>query len=362
MRIIGQALTQNTHTKKRVLSRKKRLAYQIGLFLFLFSLPIYPRFASSLYETTQYDFYRGNIDESSIIGSYIGSDEFEDAPLLESSNSFLSVNTILDDDRDISGTNEVVQYEVKSGDSFYSIAYDFNISANSIYWANNFSKNHTLQPGDIIQVPPVSGLIHIVKSGETIGGIAKKYEQPASKILEQNLLTSSADLKIGQQLVIPGAIKKVVPKPVARRTTLTTSRSTSSNAGGYSFAKYANSQYVSPGGKFQLQWHKPYSGVPGNCTWYVASYKNVDWRGNANQWIRNAKSKGHLTGSTPRIGSIVAFEGRGYNPRYGHVGIVMDIKGNDIIVSDMNYRRPYEVTYRKVPSNDRSITGYIYVD
>jgi hypothetical protein len=40
----------------------------------------------------------------------------------------------------------------------------------------------------------------------------------------------------------------------------------------------------------------------------------------------------------------------------------MEVYSDHIIVSDMNYRRINEVTYRKVPINDRSIDGYIYVD
>jgi surface antigen len=40
----------------------------------------------------------------------------------------------------------------------------------------------------------------------------------------------------------------------------------------------------------------------------------------------------------------------------------MDIKADHIIVSDMNYRRLNEITYRKIPKNARSIKGYIYVD
>ena len=341
--------------------RSSSTPYQFLVFFIIICIPIYPRFASSVYDTTQDDFYRWDVDESTIIGSYIGSDDSEDTPLLESSNSFLSVNTILDDNRDVSWSNEVIDYEVKPGDSVSSIAYDFSISTNSIYWANDFWKSHTLQPGDILRIPPVSGILHTIKSGETIGVIAKKYDQPASKILEQNKLLTSDGLTAGKTLVIPGAIK-IIPKPVVKAVAKTSTTQSASTGWWYSFAKYAASQYVSPGGQFNLQWRKPFSGVAGNCTWYVASYKNVDWRWNANQWIKNAQAKGHATGSTPKVWAVVAFEWRGYNPRYGHVGIVMDIKGSDIIVSDMNYRRPYEVTYRKVPISDRAITWYIYVD
>lgn len=68
------------------------------------------------------------------------------------------------------------------------------------------------------------------------------------------------------------------------------------------------------------------------------------------------------TGSKPAPGAIISLSGRGYNPYYGHVGIVVDIDGNDIIVKDMNYRRLNEVTVRRIPSGDPTIKGYIYVD
>jgi hypothetical protein len=66
--------------------------------------------------------------------------------MFESSDSFLSVNTILDDERDLTGTNEIVNYEVKFGDNISQIAYSFKVSNNSIYWANDFSRNHVIRP------------------------------------------------------------------------------------------------------------------------------------------------------------------------------------------------------------------------
>ena len=78
--------------------------------------------------------------------------------------------------------------------------------------------------------------------------------------------------------------------------------------------------------------------------------------------MKNAAAAGNATGYTPTIGAIVQFEGRGYNPYYGHVGIVIDMTSTHIIVSDMNYRALGEVTTRKIPINDRSIQWYIYVD
>lgn len=58
----------------------------------------------------------------------------------------------------------------------------------------------------------------------------------------------------------------------------------------------------------------------------------------------------------------MSLSGRGYNPYYGHVGIVTGIEGDSIIVKDMNYRKLNEVTIRKISKTDSAIKGYIYVD
>jgi len=329
--------------------------YTLVIFFILIIMPIYPTLASFMYNTSRYDFYRGDIDESSIIESYYWWDEEWESintPILESTDSFISVNTILDDERDLAWTNEIVDYEVKPWDSFSVIAYKFRVSTNSILWANDFTKKHTLHPWEIIKIPPVSGLIHQVKSWDTISSIAKKYDTAEEKIRKQNNIVEWETLVVWDVLTIPWAIKKV-PKPVYRKPKPT-------------YTNYSNkswsSQYVSKTWKFKLTRRKPYSWVPWNCTWYVASYTAVDWRWNANRWIKNAKAKWHTISQTPKIWSIVQFTGRWYNRRYGHVGIVMDIKDWYIIVSDMNYRRLYEVTYRKVKIWDRTIDWYIYLD
>lgn len=98
--------------------------------------------------------------------------------------------------RDVSGSKEIIEYEVQSGESIASIAGKFNVTRNSIYWANDFDSSHTIHPGDVIIVPPVTGLIHTVASGETISGLAAKYDIDQEDIMRQNLLLTGADLKI----------------------------------------------------------------------------------------------------------------------------------------------------------------------
>ena len=70
----------------------------------------------------------------------------------------------------------------------------------------------------------------------------------------------------------------------------------------YSAPVAAKSNYVAPSGSYTLTWRAPkHTFYWGNCTWYVAQYKNVNWGGNANQWLTNARAKGHATGSNAQL-------------------------------------------------------------
>ncbi len=362
----SRIIKDNLTLKSRLSSafKKGRFWYRVVILTIVFLMPVYPIFASFIHNNTEYDFYRWFIDENSILWSYYAEDEEynEWENLYESKDSFLSVTTVLDDERDLTWTNQIVDYIVKPWDSISSIAYDFRVSTASIYWSNNFSKTHIIHPWDTIKIPPVSWLIHKVEQGETVSSIAKKYSIETDKIIEQNLLADWETVKAWDVIVLPGA-KKIEPKPVVKTVT-TTATTTAASSWWYTFANYASSQYVNKQWSYQLtpkpSYHTFYRW---NCTRYVAKYKTVTWWWNANQWLKNAKAKWVATWYEPSLWSIVVFNGRWYNPKYGHVWIVMDIKSNwDLIISDMNYRRLWEVTYRKVPKTDRAIMWYIYVE
>ncbi len=69
-------------------------------------------------------------------------------------------------------TGSILTYEVEPGDTLQSIAEDFGVSVDTLIGANNLSKNTKLKPGDKIAILPVDGVKHVVKSGETIQGLA----------------------------------------------------------------------------------------------------------------------------------------------------------------------------------------------
>lgn len=95
-------------------------------------------------------------------------------------------------------------YTVQDGDSIGSIADKFNISTDTVLWANGLSASTVINPGDHLAILPVSGVLHSVKSGDTVLGIAQQYGIQGADIVAYNQLADSSKLSLGQKLVIPG--------------------------------------------------------------------------------------------------------------------------------------------------------------
>ncbi len=111
--------------------------------------------------------------------------------------------------------DKVENYTVKSGETLDSIAKKFDISVDTIRWANNITED-LIKPNQTLKIPPVTGIVHKVASGETIYAIAKKYHTNAQNILNfpfnsfEDLDTFS--LMAGQTLYVPdGTIEPEKP-------------------------------------------------------------------------------------------------------------------------------------------------------
>jgi len=110
-------------------------------------------------------------------------------------------------DVDVEERNEPIEYIVQEGDNTFSIiAKKFGVSENTILWANNLGKNSKPKIGQRLLILPVSGLIHLVQSRETVSEIAKKYKANTEKIIEFNELPKNGDIFKGDFMVIPDGI------------------------------------------------------------------------------------------------------------------------------------------------------------
>lgn len=94
-------------------------------------------------------------------------------------------------------------YTVQDGDTITSIAAKFDISENTVLWANGLNARNVIKVGDHITILPTTGVLHAVQSGDTVSEIARKYDAKGSDIMKYNGLGEDAKLAIGQKIVVP---------------------------------------------------------------------------------------------------------------------------------------------------------------
>lgn len=108
--------------------------------------------------------------------------------------------------------HKCITYEVKKGDSLYSIASKYDTTVDEIKRENNLSSN-SLQIGQRLTIPCHTNqnsnsndsmsniVVYTVKNGDTLYSIATKFDTTVDKIKADNNLTSN-NLVIGSTLII----------------------------------------------------------------------------------------------------------------------------------------------------------------
>ena len=98
---------------------------------------------------------------------------------------------------------EIVEYIVEEGDTLWVIANEFNVSLETLMWANELTHTVLIRPSQKLIIPPVTGIIHHVKAGDTVSEIAKTYKAKSEEIVSFNGLSGEVDIFIGDILIIP---------------------------------------------------------------------------------------------------------------------------------------------------------------
>ncbi len=119
----------------------------------------------------------------------------------------VAVDTTVEDGRGL-----LKKYRVKGGDTLTGIASRFDVSMMTLYWANDLKAKDELHLGQVLLIPPVSGLVVTVTPDDTLDSLAAKFKVKKSRIISTNNLTDP-NLVVGQVLIVPGAKGKAIPAP-----------------------------------------------------------------------------------------------------------------------------------------------------
>ncbi len=112
---------------------------------------------------------------------------------------------------EIERRNEIIEYVVQSGDTISFIADKYDISLDTILWANDLSSKSIIKIGQKLIILPISGILYMVERDDTLSEIAKIYEANLEEIVEFNELGNEGNIYIGDFLIIPDGKQSSIP-------------------------------------------------------------------------------------------------------------------------------------------------------
>ncbi|MFQ5634080.1 MAG: LysM peptidoglycan-binding domain-containing protein [Gammaproteobacteria bacterium] len=103
-----------------------------------------------------------------------------------------------------------LQHRVERGDSLSVIAARYGTSVSQLMAVNNLRSRHRIRVGQVINLPyrpgataiPANADTYVVRSGDTVSGIARRAGVPQSELLAMNSMASGNLIYAGQELVI----------------------------------------------------------------------------------------------------------------------------------------------------------------
>jgi len=205
--------------------------------------------------------------------------------------------TIADIERPKNSTISV--YVVRPGDTLSDIGKMFDVSVNTIKWANDIPTSGTIRIGQTLTILPVTGVKYVVKKGDTLSTIAKKFDGDSGEIASYNGL-EDGPLAVGSEIIIPnGEISAPTPSSGSKSAPV----------------------YASPGTPNQVGYYlRPIAG--GVRTQGIHGYNGVDLAAPAGTQIFAAAD-----------GEVIVAKASGWNGGYGEYVVIQHTNGSQTLYS-----------------------------
>ena len=205
------------------------------------------------------------------------------------------LGSIADINDNVSNSDRISVYVVREGDSLSQIAKMFDVSVNTIIWANDINRGDLIQTGQVLIILPVTGLRYTVQKGDTLESIAKKYKGDVEEIIRFNDLPANVVLSVGDEVIIPDGEAPYKPTSVYVN-------STARGTGGPNYVGY----YLRPiGGGVKSQGLHGYNAVDlatycgapifASASGDVVISRSYGWNGGYGNYIAISHSNGTQT-------------------------------------------------------------------
>lgn len=209
----------------------------------------------------------------------------------------------------IAARTDVITYTVQTGDTLISVAVQYGVSIETLYWFNGLENADLLEIDEQISIPPVDGLVYEVEEGDTLDSIAEAFDVRKGNMIAYapNSLREPYALVEGQEIFVPGA-SKPIPRPVVKAPVAQTFRLTApgyaSLPGGERFSWPTGGRLTDRFGWTGTRWHNAIDiAAPWGTPIYAAAAGTVATAG----W---QSGYGYM---------VTINHGDGWETRYGHM-------------------------------------------
>jgi LysM repeat protein len=100
-------------------------------------------------------------------------------------------------------SDQISVYVVREGDTLSTIAEMFDVTENTIRWANDLNSKSVVRKDQQLIILPISGIKYTIKKGDSLRSIASSFKSDQSEIIAYNNMESASDLKVGSEIIIP---------------------------------------------------------------------------------------------------------------------------------------------------------------
>jgi murein DD-endopeptidase MepM/ murein hydrolase activator NlpD len=274
--------------------------------------------------------YKGTTSEAALVPEPTAQPEKKspDVPLPapgsegSSGNGFESItrNIQLKTDMPERPRYSVEKYTVARGDSVFAIAQKYDITPETLLWANydELQDNpHNLKPGITLNVPPTNGIYYQWKDGDTLESVANEFKANVDDIIGwpgNDIDLTNPTVEPGSWVMVPGGQREFVQwliPTIATGSSGTSNTSSSSCPGG----AVGSGAFVWPADNHYLS---------GNDYW--SGHLGIDIAAGEGAPIYAADS-GVVTmaqgGDNYGYGNVIQIDhGNGYSTVYAHLSVI----------------------------------------
>ncbi len=157
-------------------------------------------------------------DNSLFIQSYPVDEKGRENYLFIGNDSFLARGSIVRSGQILgmeksTERNRIISYQTERGDTVSSIASKFEISENTVRWANSITGN-SVKEGEELLILPTTGVLYYVRTGDSVSTIAQIHKAKSEDIINFNNIDDETQIKPGDQLIIPNGEKprEIIPQ------------------------------------------------------------------------------------------------------------------------------------------------------